>query len=289
MRKEQGKPPRRAAGDACAERLGVGRHSSACAGNQKLHWPGACFPSCPATFRLAPAYFLRLSARALGPPPPRGPNAFGQRATPDRKWPLWPSAPGRGKRFLLLTASKIASRFLKTPVGKRARSGAVKRRRAFLLFPSLICQSLAGKPTPQGSLHFPKMREVPKTAFQGRRRPDRPRLEPVRRHAELSGTSRPSSALRVRRLPSRPPRKSGFGGVSNRVGQWRDRGAPPLSGREWRQELATCTAFWDAWEKAQAVMSSEVSVPWCYGKVIDVSDLSTFLRKHVSGLYQRES
>lgn len=80
---------------------------------------------------------------------------------------------------------------MKTPAGKRARSEAVKRRHAFLLFPSLICQSLAGKPAPQGSPLFPKVVEVPKTARQGRRRPDRPRLEPVRRHAGVSGTSRP--------------------------------------------------------------------------------------------------
>lgn len=80
---------------------------------------------------------------------------------------------------------------MKTPAGNRARCGAVKRRRTFLLFPSLSCQSLAGKPAPQGSPRFPMTREVPITARRGRRRPDRPHLEPVRRHAGVSGTSRP--------------------------------------------------------------------------------------------------
>lgn len=83
------------------------------------------------------------------PPPPGGPNAFGQRGAPHRKWPLRPGALVRGKRFLLLTASKIASRFSKAPAEERTRSGAVKRRPpACVAFLSLICQTPSGKVSP---------------------------------------------------------------------------------------------------------------------------------------------
>lgn len=111
----------------------------------------ACASSAAAECSPTPAYVLTLSPRAVRLPPPGGPNAFGQRGAPDRKWPLRPSAPVRRKRLLLLTASKIASGFSKAPAEKRTRSGAVKRLPpAFVAFLSLICQTPSAKVSPSG-------------------------------------------------------------------------------------------------------------------------------------------
>lgn len=128
-------------------------------------------PACrPAKFSPTLAYFLTLSPRAGRPPPPRGPNAFGQRGAPDRKWPLRPSALDRGK-VLLLTASKIASRVSKAR-REGARSGAVTRLpSAFLGFPSLTCQTPGGKVSPGGQPASSGGGDGPRAAGRARTRP----------------------------------------------------------------------------------------------------------------------
>lgn len=109
---------------------------------------------------------------------------------------------GRGKRFLLLTACKIASRFSKAPAGTRARSGEGKRRPfAFLLVPSLICHTASSQAAPSGQPAFSSAGGGP----EGRRlRSPRPDL--ARRHATSCGSSRD-----VTPLP--PPTSAELGGA----------------------------------------------------------------------------
>ena len=101
-----------------------------------------------------------------------------------------------GEKRFLTHAYEIASRLSKVPAGMQARTGAVSRRRlAFLLFPSLVCQTPSGKASPSGLSAFSGRRGGPRGGRRGWEAAAPAPAATRARHAGVPGSLRPSSAL----------------------------------------------------------------------------------------------
>lgn len=155
-----------------------------------------------------------------------------------------------------------------------ARVRAVRRRPlAFLPSPSLTCQTRGGKAGPSGQPALSGGGAGPEGRRPGRRRPNLPLLEPVRRHAGVPGSSRPFPPPGREVAASGRPRRSGVHTAAPRRLLTPTSGAPPLRGPARRlRELATAAAFWGRRAGSSRGFVWAESIPWCDEKFIHVSD-----------------
>lgn len=155
-----------------------------------------------------------------------------------------------------------------------ARVRAVRRRpRAFLPSPSLTCQTRGGKAGPSGQPALSGGGAGPEGRRPGRRRPNLPLLEPVRRHAGVPGSSRPFPPPRREVVASGRPRRNGVHTAAPAAAAdadergasaaWPGAAAPGAGDRRrvWGRRAGSSRGF--VWEE---------SITWCDSEFIHVSD-----------------
>ncbi|KAF6088454.1 hypothetical protein HJG60_008279 [Phyllostomus discolor] len=80
-----------------------------------------------------------LSPAVLQPVSPWGPKAFGQRAAPDRKWALRPSAAVYGKEILLTHGFQDCFQIIETPGRDAGKHRRCEEEAAGFFSPSFTC------------------------------------------------------------------------------------------------------------------------------------------------------